>query len=156
MASEVVLKLRNQLFVLGLAYAIAATGAAAQESEVRDFVEGTLAAWSSGDFQSFAEHYHPDARGFFLDGGNLIEGINVEGLQAGYDAGIRAELTLRDLDVQVYGETSVSVAYLDGSLTLPGGAVQPGTWRYTETRVRDGGTWRVVQYHFSEAAGSAR
>lgn len=142
--------------MVGLAYAFTTVGAAAQEVEVRGAVEATLAAWTAGDFQAFADQYHPRTRGFFFDGGALLEGINVAALQAGYDAGIRADLTLRDLDVQIYAQTSVSIAYLDGALTLPGGGVQAGSWRYTETRVRDGGAWKVVQFHFSEAATPMR
>ncbi len=150
------MRLRFSFLAFALAYALGSGSAAAQEAQVRAAVTATLAAWAAGDFQTFASYYHPDTRGFFLDGSELVEGVNVAGLQAGYDAGIRANLTLRDLDVAVYGNAAVSVGYLDGSLTLPGGAVRPGTWRYSETRVREGDTWRVVQFHFSELVRAPR
>jgi len=128
-----------------------AGGAAGQESEVREAVAGTLAAWSSGDFAAFAAFYSSDARGFFLDGGLLVEGgINAEALQVGYDAGIRADFDVRDIDVRVVGGVAVSVGYLEGSLTLPGGAVRSGTWRYTDTRIREAGIWKVIQFHISD------
>lgn len=139
-----------------LAYAVATGGAAAQEAEVRGAITETLSSWSSGDFETFGGYYSADARGFFLDGGNLVQGINVQALKAGYDAGLRAEFELRDLDVSVVDGVAVSSGYLDGSLTLPGGVVQSGTWRYTETRVREAGTWKVIQFHFSELATAGR
>lgn len=127
--------------------------AAAQDArvaEVRGALEGTLDAWRSGDFESFAGYYHPSAQGFFLDGGARVETFDVAALQAAWEAGFRTELELRDIEISLYGETAVSSAYLDGSLTLPGGGSVPGTWRYTETRIPVDGTWTVVQYHFSQ------
>lgn len=139
-----------------LAYGLTTGGAAGQEAAVRRAVSETLSAWVGGDFPTFAAFYRPEAKGFFLDGGVLLEGIDATALQAGYDAGVRADFKLRDLQVRLYGEVAVANAYLDGSLTLPGGAVRSGTWRYTETRVPDGGTWKVVQFHFSEMTPARR
>ncbi len=127
----------------------------AQESEVRAAVEATLDAWSSGEFDTLASFYHPEAKGFFFDGGFLVDGVDVNALRVGYEAGVRAELTLRDLRVRLLGDAAVSSAYLDGALTLPAGVQIPGTWRYTETRVRDGATWKVIQYHFSTLTAEA-
>lgn len=141
---------------LVLAYAFLASGAAAQEADVRRAIRETLGAWSSGDFDRFASYYHPQARGFFLDGGVLLEGVDAEALKAGYEAGVRASFTLADLDVRLFGDVAVSEAYLEGALTLPGGAVRPGTWRYSETRIREGSTWKVVQFHFSPMTAAAR
>jgi hypothetical protein len=44
---------------------------------------------------------------------------------------------------------AVAVAKIEGVITLPGGEIQEGPWQYSETRVLEGGTWKVVQYHFS-------
>ena len=150
------MRVRQGLAALILAYLVMAPGAAAQESAVRSAINQTLSAWAGGDFATFATSYMPDARGFFLDGGPLIEGVDVEALKAGYDAGLRAEFTLRDLQVRVVGGVAVSSAYLDGSLTLPGGLVRRGTWRYSETRIQDGGKWKVLQFHFSDLAPAGR
>lgn len=125
----------------------------APESQVRAAVVATLDAWTTGDFESLASHYHPDARGFFLEGAPLARGFNPTALQMAWDAGMRAEVSVRDLDVQVHGDAAASVAYVDGTLSLPGD--QPsitGTWRYSETRIVSGGAWKVVQYHFSRLA----
>ena len=126
--------------------------AGAQEAEVRAAVTTTLGAWASGDFEGVAEFYHPDVRGFFFDGSVLAEGFQLAALQAAHEQGLRAEMTVRDLKVDLYGQTAVSAGYLDGSIVLPGGMTLAGSWRYTETRVHVDGVWKVTQYHFSQLA----
>ncbi len=139
-----------RLLVVTAALLIGPSSGAAQQADVEVAVSETLAAWKAGNFASFASFYHPDTRGFFLDGGFLLRGFNVAALQAAYNAGFRADFELRDLDVKLLDDVALSVAYLDGTLSLPGGDLIEGTWRYSETRVLSEGTWKVVQYHFSE------
>ena len=135
-----------------LAMAALVSSAQGQEAAVREAVTGTLAAWSEGDFDRFADYYHPDVRGFFLDGSVVTRGFEVEALRAAHAEGLRAEMTLRELETRVYGSTAVSEGYLDGTIGLPGGMSLSGSWRYSETRVLTDGVWRVVQYHFSQLA----
>lgn len=127
----------------------------AQQAEVSAAIEETLAAWREGRFEEFVAFYHPEARGFYLDGGPLAATFDLQALRAAHSAGFRADVTLRDLEVRVYGPTSVAAGYLTGALTLPGGVTLPGTWRYTETRVREEGVWKVVQFHFSAQGPTA-
>ena len=96
-----------------------------------------------------------DARGFNLDNGALITGLHQTMLQAAVTAGFRVHVQPRDIDIKIYGNVAVTVAYLDGSITLPGGEPRPGTWRYSETRVKIDGIWKVVQYHISPMAARA-
>ena len=141
----------RSLSVLVTLMALAASQLAAQEAAVRDAVTGTLAAWTEGDFDRFADYYHPDVRGFFFDGGPVQQGFDVATLQVAYESGLRTDMQIRDLQVTVVGDAAVSVAYLDGSISLPGGMPPiSGTWRYSETRVSVDGVWKVVQYHFSQ------
>lgn len=126
---------------------------AGPESQVRAAVVETLEAWRKGDFEALAGHYGEDARGFFLQGAPLARGFNAAALQMAWDAGLRADVSVRNLDVQVHGDVAASVAYVDGTLTLPGGAPPiSGTWRYSEVRTGSDGAWKVVQYHFSRLA----
>ncbi|MEQ9401358.1 MAG: DUF4440 domain-containing protein [Longimicrobiales bacterium] len=121
----------------------------AQEAEVAAAVRATLDAWKSGRHQAFVDQYHPGARGFFLDGGPLTGGFDVQSLAAAADAGFEADVTLRDLEVQVHGTAAMAAGYLEGTLTLPGGISLPGTWRYTEARTRTPSGWKIVQFHIS-------
>jgi len=121
----------------------------AQEDEVRAAMLATLAAWNAGEVAEFGAFFASETRGFNLDGGLLIKGFNAPVLEAAISAGFGINVEPRDIDVKLYGDAAVGVAYLDGSITLPGGMVREGTWRYSETRVREDGTWKVVQYHIS-------
>lgn len=150
------MSLRRVVPLLMLAYAAGTGGVSAQEAEVRAAMTETLAAWAAGDFATFAGFYDAEARGFLLDGGMLVEGIDPAALRMGYEAGIRAEFTVRELDVRMVGGVALSTAYLDGSITLPGGSAQSGSWRYTDARVEEGGVWKVLQYHFSDMTASRR
>ena len=146
------MRARTVISVLFLASLWTAQPGVGQEAEVRQAVSETLAAWSSGDFERFAMFYHADTRGFFLDGGALVEGFNVAALEAAYNTGFRADFDLEEMSVRVHGEVAFTTALLQGVLTLPGGGLVEGTWRYSDTRVLEEGTWKVAQYHFSEMA----
>jgi hypothetical protein len=124
----------------------------AQETVVQAAVSETLAALVTNEFTTFANFFHEDARGFFADGSTMIEGFSVMAFRAAYFAGLRTNVVMSDLKVRVYGNTAVSGAVLGGSVTLPGGAVREGTWRYSDTRVLEQGTWKIVQYHISQLA----
>lgn len=128
---------------------LAAAPAEAQQAEVESAVRATLEAWSSGDYAGFVASYHPDARGYFLDGGDLLQGFDLATLEATAEAGFEADITLEDLDVVVYGSTAAAVGMLEGGLILPGGMRIEGPWRYSETRVLSDGAWRIVQFHLS-------
>lgn len=125
------------------------TGAAAQVDDVKAAIRDELAAWNSGDVTTFGSFFAEQARGFNLDGGQVIVGFNARLIEAALAAGFAIHLEPRDIDVKIYGHMAVTVAYMDGSITLPGGEPQEGTWRYSETRIEQDGVWKVVQYHFS-------
>ena len=128
-----------------------ATGPArAQEPDVETAASETLAALATNEFTAFANFFHGEARGFFVDGSAMIGGVSALAFRAAYFAGLRTNLVMRDLNVSVYGNTAVSGALLGGSVTLPGGATKEGTWRYSDTRVLEEGTWKIVQYHISQ------
>ena len=81
-----------------------------------------------------------------LDGQFLITGYNAEALQAAVDAGFSFSLEAKEIDIVMVGESvAVAVAYVEGTVTTPGAEPQAGEWRYSETRVKEGGFWKVVQ-----------
>jgi ketosteroid isomerase-like protein len=139
------------IFVFCLMSSLASGSAGAQETDVRAAVEATLAALIARDVPAYANFYHEDTRGFFVDRSNMIEGFSSLAVRAAFITGLRLDVAMSDLNVKVYGDAAVVGALFNGSVTLPGGAVATGTWRYSETRVLDEGTWKVVQYHLSQA-----
>jgi ketosteroid isomerase-like protein len=143
---------RYVIFVFCLMCSRAPGPARAQETGVEAAVSETLAALVANEFTTFSNFFHDDARGFFVDGSRMIEGFSALAFRAGYLAGLRTNVVMRDLNVRVYGNTAVSGALLRGSVTLPGGAVREGTWQYSDTRVLEEGTWKIIQYHVSQLA----
>ena len=138
--------------VFCLMSSLAAGSVRAQETDVRADVSATLAALAAGDATPFVDFFHDDVRGFFVNGSNMIEGISVLALRALYLAGLQTNVVMSELNVRVYGNTAVSGALLQGSVTMPGGAMISGTWRYSDTRVLDERRWKVIQYHISQLA----
>ena len=138
--------------VFCLMSSLAAGSVRAQETDVRADVSATLAALAGGDAITFVDFFHDDVRGFFVNGSNMIEGISVLALRALYLTGLQTNVVMSELNVRVYGNTAVSGALLQGSVTMPGGAMISGTWRYSDTRVLDEGRWKVIQYHLSQLA----
>ncbi len=145
------MKSRRIILVFCLMSSLASASVRAQEADVRAAVEATLAALIARDVPAFANFYHEDTRGFFVDRSNMIEGFSSLAVRAAFITGLRLDVVMSDLNVKVYGDAAVVGALFRGSVTLPGGAVATGTWRYSETRVLDEGTWKVVQYHLSQA-----
>ena len=145
------MKSRRIILVFCLMSSLASASVRAQEADVRAAVEATLAALIARDVPAYANFYHEDTRGFFVDRSNMIEGFSSLAVRAAFITGLRLDVAMSDLNVKVYGDAAVVGALFRGSVTLPGGAVATGTWRYSETRVLDEGTWKVVQYHLSQA-----
>ena len=124
--------------------------AAAQEEDVRAAMVEGLAAWSAADFQKLGTFFDAQARGYMPGGSTLLVGFNPQALEGAVSAGMSFDIEPQDIDIRMVGETvAVAVAKVEGVITLPGGVIQEGPWQYSETRVLEGGTWKVVQYHFS-------
>jgi hypothetical protein len=130
-----------------------ATPLGAQETEVREALLRTVATWNSGAHDEFRSYFMPTVHGFYLDGAVLYEGLNpLDEDRALYAAGFKPNVVARQIAIRVYGNTAVAAAYFTGTIALPGGAQLQGPWRYTETRIRDGSTWKILQRHFSKLA----
>ena len=56
-----------------------------------------------------------------------------------------------DLKVRIYGNAAVVTGKLQRTRTI-NGQQQDDNWRFTKMYVRQGGQWRVVAFHASEAA----
>ena len=130
---------------------------AAMANDVEDVKEAVLslfAAVNAGAAGSRVSHQMPEFSNFGRGGGLLDRSTSREerrkAFQASVAAGFKRNYQPRNIEVRVYGNTAVSGALFQGSVTLPGGAVASGTWRYSETRVLDDGTWKVIQYHVSQ------
>lgn len=144
---------RIPLFLL---FVLVTSSATAQVEQARADAIRSLDAWKAGNLKEFAAYFTEDTRGFNLDGGQAISGFSAMSLKLLLAAGFRFDVEARDIDTKVYGNMAVSIAYLEGTVTFPGGTTRQGTWRYSDTRVKQDGVWRVVQYHISRLATPQR
>lgn len=143
-------RLTTTILLVVCCFAVSIQVAAAQEAAVRAAMEESLAAWRDQDFEKLGSFYAERVRGFMLDGGFLITGFSIEALQAAAEMGVAFQVEPQEVEIMMVDDgVAVAVAILEGSVTLPGGTPQEGTWRYSETRINEGGVWKVLQYHFS-------
>jgi len=128
---------------------VAATSALAQtpEADVTAAAKRTLDAYNRGDTTTFRAMFMPTVRGFWIDNSVLTGGDDISAPPpAGGEP--KPNVSLRGLTVRVYGNTAVLAGYFVGTLYV-GREPKNGTWRFTETRIKDGNAWKVVQFHFS-------
>lgn len=130
--------------------ALLAIPASAQtpEADVTAAIKRVLDAYNKGDTITFRSMFMPTVRGFFIDNSVLT---SADDIQAPSAPEPKPNVSLRQLSVRVYGNTAVIAGYFVGTMYV-GGQAKNGTWRFTETRIKDGNTWKAVQFHFSPLA----
>ncbi len=119
---------------------------------VTEAVMATLAAWNGGDADAYVSSFHPDYRGFFLDGELLGEIIDKDGLEIAYDDGYLPKMSVQHLDVKIYDDTAIVTGYVVGTIAYPQDGSAGGTWRYSEVRITHNGQWKVLHHHLSPLA----
>jgi ketosteroid isomerase-like protein len=73
----------------------------------------------------------------------------IASLQAFFDAGWKADFTVRDLKVKVYGDAAVVTGYLVVTATSPDGSPGEMTAARSTFLIRQGGRWLEVHSHLS-------
>ncbi|MBM4184822.1 MAG: hypothetical protein FJ207_11520 [Gemmatimonadetes bacterium] len=112
---------------------------ASPAQEITEAVQRTLSALSTGDSRAVRTEYAPGARTFVVVGELRELGVD-EWLALVGGVDWRAQ----DIQTRVLGRTAVTTAQVDGSITLATGVVR-GPFVYSESRVRDGASWRILQ-----------
>jgi uncharacterized protein (TIGR02246 family) len=126
------------------------TGAIADDAaDVEATAEDAVAAYNTGDVDAMATYWLPEAT-IFHGPGLPLEGFDKEQIKADLEAGLKYDFQWRDFSVKVYGQTAVSTASLEGTITLPNGTVLQGPWRHSATWVKQDGKWKVAHVHASE------
>ena len=139
------------LFVL-LVGSFASTGSAVADdaADVRKAVETWMSALQAADVPGLAKSYHPRETSFDGVGGLLSEGAHTEAsLEAVYEAGFKAELQWKHLEVKVFDKASVVTGYLVGNVNLPGRGMLRDVWRTSVMLVSAGNRWQIVHFHAS-------
>jgi ketosteroid isomerase-like protein len=129
---------------------------AAKADDVDDVKAAVLAvdaAYNSGDVDAIAQYMHSEHSQFPPGTGLLVEGFDKERLKADFDAGFSLDITARHLGVKIYGNTAVVTGYIEGRVTMPGGAINQPRSRFTEVWIKQGGKWKRVHIHSSPLTG---
>jgi hypothetical protein len=111
----------------------------AQQPQLADALERTFVALGAGDTGVALAQYLADAR-IFVEYGPLLE-LDVDAWLSIADG---IAWSMAEMDSRVLGGTAVTVGQVAGTLRLAQGVLE-GPFRYSESRVRDGDTWLIVQ-----------
>ena len=126
------------------------TGAIADDAaDIKATAEAAATAYNAGDVDAMAAYWLPEATVFHGGDMPLEEGFNKEQVKADLEAGLNYDFQWRDFEVKVYGQTGVSTASLEGTVTFPNGTVVQGPWRHSATWVKQEGKWKVAHVHAS-------
>ncbi len=119
--------------------------------DVKAAMGGHFAAVNSGDVDAYTPYYAN--QGSVFAGGALLERLSVEqrksNFQAAVDSGVRRELRMRNLEVQIHGNVAIATGYLLGSTTHPDGTTQRTSQQRTGVLIKQGGQWKEVHRHSS-------
>ena len=91
------------------------------EADVTAAVKRTFDAYNKGDSVVFKRQFYAlSVRGFYIDNGALASGDDI--IQAPTPPDLKPSVTLRQLNVRVYGTTAVIAAYIVGQAVRRHGA----------------------------------
>ena len=117
-------------------------------ADVKKAAEAVLAAYSAEDADAIARYFVVGAPNFGGDGRSGRPFDKGE-FESAFAAGLDYDLTWRDLEVEVYENSAVTTAFMDGQIKMPDGNTVFGPWRNSATWVKQKGVWKVVHYHVS-------
>lgn len=114
-----------------------------------------LAAHDAGDLAVMTPLTHPDYTYFHVNADLRGEAGAPGVLEAIYQSGYKAQLSVHHSEAQVYGNSAIVTCYLSGQFNWAGGnGSVRGTWRYTGIWAKVNGQWQIVHAHASPLAPS--
>lgn len=127
-------------------------GAAQEADAIKAATLEHFAVLNAGDAAAAMQQHLPGTSIFPADG--LLEEYDsredqIASLQAKFDAGLKFDLTVRDLTVTVYGDAAVVTAYVVGTVTSPDGITTEVIRRRSAFLVRRGDRWLEAHHHTS-------
>ncbi len=147
------MKALTTLWLLGMFLAIPAL--ADDVEDVKAAEMAARAAEDAGDTLGYFKNMVSEFSIFPPTGGLLAHTATEETrlrAQAAFDAGTKYDIQVRNLDVQVYGNTAVSTYYVVAMIHRPD--VESVRWnlRMTGVWVKQAGEWKIVHRHESRLA----
>ena len=125
------------------------------EDEVKKAVTGLFAAFNSNDADQVAKYVAPEQNAFNRSGGSLERFADIAQLRRDFQAGVKVNIQITDVEAAVYGETAYTTGFYTQAVTLPNGRVRnDGSFRITLVWNKRDGVWKLVHSHESPLTGS--
>ena len=144
-------KFFSLLFAGAAVLLMAPLASLAQEEEIKAATLEHIEFLNAGDVVAHVQLHLPGISIF--TNGQLEEFESREdqiaSFQAYFDAGMKPDLTVRDLKVKVYGDAAVVTHYLVGTLTLPDGSTEEVNAARSSFMIRQGGRWLEAHSHLT-------
>ena len=127
----------------------------AMADDVEDIKAQVLSLFAALRVQDANAYYghHLEELTSFGPGGGLLGTAPLDqrrrGIRAAWDAGSRANVQPRHIEVQVYGNAAVVTAYVTGTRTTANGNSRPIAERSTQVWIKQGGQWKEAHFHAS-------
>ncbi len=151
-------RLTSALTILAVGMVMTSVATAQDVDAIKQATLEHFATLTAGNAAAHVAHHMPAVSSFDADGGLLSEAESREAqhmvLQADLDGGLRLNLELRHLNVNVYGDAAVVTGYVVGTVTLSDGSTLPVNDRRTAVLIRHGGEWKEVHTHTSNLTTS--
>jgi ketosteroid isomerase-like protein len=105
---------------------------------------------SAGNVEGYFAYKAPTYSIFPPTRGMLSEGQDIERAKARFGDAAQRDMQIRNIGVQLYGNTAVSTYYLISTTRRPGSEPQRRTLRMTGIWAKQDGQWKVVHRHESD------
>ncbi len=141
------MKALTTLFIIGMF--LTNVGFADDADDVKAAEMDFRAKESAGNVEGYFAHKAPTYTIFPPTSGLLSKGQDIERARARLGGGTQRDMQIRNIDVQLYGNTAVSTYYLMSTTQRPGGERERRHLRMTGVWVKESGDWKVVHRHES-------
>ncbi len=121
--------------------------------DVEAVVREHFATLNAGNQDAHLQQHHMAQYNRFTTGGLRWHFDSIEEQQqqihTAFDSGREYNLSLRDVEVTVYGNSAVLSCYIVGSIGLATGNRELRRDRYSATLIKQSGQWKAVHAHTS-------
>ena len=145
------MKALTTLVVIGMFLTTVAV--ADDADDVEAVVREHFTTLNAGDQDAHLQQHHITEYNRFTLGGLRWHFDSVEEQQQQirntFEQGSKYNLSLRDVEVNIYGDSAVLSCYVVGSILRPNGNTVQRRDRYSAMLVKQGGQWKTVHAHAS-------
>ena len=145
------MKTLTALLVIGMFLTTVAM--ADDADDVEAVVREHFTTLNAGNMDAHLEQHHVAQLNRFMRNGLRVHFSSFEEqknqIRTVYDNGSKYDLQLRDVEVNVYGNSAVVSAYMTGNIVRGNGNTVSVADRYSAMLVKQGGQWKTVHTHNS-------